>query len=376
MLIMLILNNQFDFITSMDSLYNAHKLALKGKRNNYFATEFDHNLMTNLLSLQNSLRNQTYKPLPYRNKIIYEPKARIIQAPAYRDRIVHHAIYNVMAPFYERSFIHDSYACRTNLGIHAAARRTQYFLRSYDSSSNIYICQLDISKFYASINHDKLIGFMQKVIDDPPLINLLRTIVESTDSGHLYDSLFSPDSYFHTKGRRGLPIGNLTSQLFANIYLNQLDQYVKQNLKIRQYIRYMDDIVFFHPDKNVLKARQQDITNFLYEQLFLSINPRKNRIYPTKQGVAFVGYKIFPTYLLLRGSSVRHFKKHYRHQLNAVASGRLSRDDMQTTFDSWKAHASHASTKRLIKNLESWQENYLKSKKFTQLSFFDNDECF
>jgi retron-type reverse transcriptase len=155
---MLLLNDQFNFITSMDSLNDAHKFALKGKRNNCFATKFDHNLISNLLSLQASLRNQTYKPLPYRNKVIYEPKARLIQAPSYRDCIVHHAIYSVLAPFYERSFVRDSYACRVDLGIHAAAHRAQHFLRSYGSSSNIYICQLDISKFYASINHDKLMA--------------------------------------------------------------------------------------------------------------------------------------------------------------------------------------------------------------------------
>lgn len=236
--------------------------------------------MTNLLSLQVRLRNQTYKPLLYRNKVIYEPKIRMIQAPAYRDHIVHHAIYSVLAPFYGRSFIRDYYACRIDLGIHAATHRAQNFLRSYGSSSNIYICQLDISKFYASINHDKLIGFLQKAIDDPPLINLLCTIIESTDSGHSYDNLFALDSYFHTKGRRGLPIGNLTSQLFANIYLNQLDQYVKQNLKIRQYMRYMDDIIFFHPDKSVLKAYQSK-TYYLYR---LKLSTHCRPYYPSSTG--------------------------------------------------------------------------------------------
>ncbi len=327
-----------------------------GKRKNDKAAASNYNLMSNLLVLQNELVNGSYQPAPYRNRIIKEPKLRHIQAPDFRDRIVHHAIHDVLNPFYERHFIPDSYACRPRRGTHSATAKIQYFLRS--SKKPLYACKLDISKFYASVNHARLKQLLAEKVNDPKLLALLDVIIDSTDSGTEYDYLFAPNSFFHTKGSRGIPIGNLTSQLFANIYLHHADMYAKQQLKIRRYIRYMDDILIFHTEKNQLHDWQQAMTEFLYNDLYLTINPRKIRTYPARLGVDFVGYVIYPHSMRLRGSSVRRFKKRYRKQLNGLLADKVSKNSIQMSFDAWTAHARHANTNRLVEHLRGWQDEY------------------
>ena len=363
------LTDIFYKVTSLDNLILAHKNALKGKRSNYYAAAFDYNLISRLIKIQTELRDYTYQPSGYRKKIIIEPKVRLIEAPAYPDRIVHHALHYYLNPFYERFFIADSYACRPRRGIHQAAKRVQQFLRL--GGPDIYVCQIDISKYYASVNHDRLLQLLQSKIDDNSLLNLLWQIIDSTDSGTEHDSLFAADSYYFTKGRRGIPIGNLTSQLFANIYLHHADMYAKQQLKIRHYIRYMDDILFFHHDKAQLHQWRQDMEEFLYNELYLTINPRKVRIYPVSQGVSFVGYVIYPYHLRLRGSSVRRFKKRYRKQLLALSLHKIEIDDVNKSFASWKAHAAHASTKNLVNKMELMQKDCLANRRPIQLSLFD-----
>ena len=281
----------FAQIVSLETLSRALRKALAGKRSSQSATATNYRFMSDLLEIQKRLISGTYRPMPYRRRIITEPKVRMIEAPAFTDRIVHHALHSVLSPFYEKQYIRDSYACRPNKGIHKAANRVQHFLRS---RPNLYVCKIDISKYYGSINHSKLRELLAKKITDMRLLELLNVIISSSDSGHDYDDLFPPDSYFHTRGRRGIPIGNLTSQLFANIYLHELDMFAKQTLHIKFYIRYMDDILFFHQDKAVLQQWQGKITTFLYEQLYLTVNPKKVRIYPARFGVDFVGYVMHP----------------------------------------------------------------------------------
>jgi hypothetical protein len=188
---------------------------------------------------------------------------------------------------------------------------------------------------------------------------LLGTIIGSTDSGFEYNHLFDDESFFNTRGRRGIPIGNLTSQLFANIYLHHADTYAKQQLKIRNYVRYMDDILFFDDDKKQLHRWQQAMTKFLYDELYLTVNPHKVRLYPAKLGVDFVGYIIYPHSMRLRGSSVRRFKKRYRKQLKGLLAGKTSVEQIEISFNAWSAHAAHANTKQLVRHLKSWQGDYL-----------------
>ena len=240
---------EFIDIVSTKNLLKAHKRAMLGKGGSYSATTFDFNYTQEINRLRKELQNNTYKPSPYRVIYIQEPKPRTIQAPAYRDKVVQHAVHLHLSPFYERFFIPESFACRIDKGTHRATHLVQKYLRQQD---DLFVCQIDVSKYYPSINHKKLIGIIKKKVDDKKIINLLRIIIESTDSGTEFDYLFPPDSPFHTKGRQGIPIGNLTSQLFANIYLNELDQFAKHQLKTTKYVRYMDDALIFHKDKKTI----------------------------------------------------------------------------------------------------------------------------
>lgn len=372
----------FDQITSIEALFEAHQRALRRKRNNQVATGFDSHLASRLISLQQELRRGTYQTLPYRRKVIHEPKRREIEAPAYRDRIVQHALHASLSPLFENFFIRDSYACRIGRGIHSAADRVQHFLRA--SGDDLYVCQIDISKYYASINHETLMRLLARKIDDARVLTLLRIIVDSTDSGTEHDHLFAPDSPYLTGGRRGIPIGNLTSQLFANVYLHEADTYAKQKLKIRRYVRYMDDILFFHEDKAQLHAWKETMTEFLDRELKLTVNPRKVRVYPAKAGVGFVGFTIFRTHKRLRGSSVRRFTRRYKRQLSRLAQDRINPETVRLTLATWQAHAGHASSVALNARMCRLHDDHLfvravrrayrrsrTSPSGTQLSVFD-----
>lgn len=377
------MENPFEQITNVDTLMYAHKRALRGKRQSPVAARYNYNLMSNVLALRQDLQNGTYVPKPYRHKEIYEPKRRSIEAPSYSDRVVQHAIHSVLSPYYERFFIPSSQACRIGMGIHNAAAIVQHYLRQ---KPNLYVCQLDVSKYYPSINHDKLSSLLKKHINDERLLQLLQVIIDSTDSGTEYDYLFPADSYFHTKGRRGIPIGNLTSQLFANIYLHEADMYAKQTLKIRCYVRYMDDILFFHEDKAQIRKWQQQLINFLYEELYLTVNPRKVRIYPANHGVTFVGYIIYPFNIRLRGSSVRRFNRRYNKQLKQLTREKANPDDIKSSLKSWQAHAASANGQKLIDKTNQQFADYMFVRavrrayrrqvngEAAQLSLFDDDD--
>lgn len=351
------MKNDFIDVFSVEALLHSHRKALKSKRLNCLATAFDCHLISNINELRADLIAGRYQPLPYRRKTIQEPKERRVEAPAYRDRLVHHALHRHASALYERRFITDSYACRSGRGIHHAAYRVQTFMRS--SAKPLYVCQIDISKYYASINHGRLLELLGKVIVDPKIYDVLAVIIGSTDSGSDHDYLFAADSYYMTKGRRGIPIGNLTSQLFANIYLHEADKYAKQKMKVRRYVRYMDDILMFHTDKLVLQAYKNALVHFLYEDLYLTVNPRKVRIYPATQGVGFVGFSVFPYCMRLRSSSIRRYRKRHRRNLRAVAKGQMELSAFDASFAAWKAHASHTSSQGLVGKFQTERESWL-----------------
>lgn len=342
-------------IASLDTLTKAHKKALIGKRSSHSATATNYRFMSDLLKIQRELMSGEYQPMEYRRRIITEPKVRMIEAPAFRDRIVHHSIHSVLNPFYEKHFIRDSYACRIDKGTHKALSRVQHFLRS---ESDLYVCKIDISKYYASVNHSKLRELLRRRIDDTRLLKLLDKIIDSSDSGTEHDYLFPPDSYYHTKGRRGIPIGNLTSQLFANIYLHEADMFAKQVLHAKFYIRYMDDILLLHTDKNVLHEWQRKLTNFLYEELYLTVNPRKVRVYPSRLGVDFVGFVMHPRAKRIRAASVRRFRKRFRHHLKGYLAGAVKEEKLVDMHNAWAAHARHGNGEPIVKQIGEELDNY------------------
>lgn len=354
-----------DELLSAQSLQSAQRRALRGKRENHFASRSNYYVISEITALQSEIANGTYKPREYRRKTIYEPKERKIEAPAFFDRILHHALHRYLNVHYEKRFIHASFACREGRGTHRASHYVQKTLRT---SQKLYVCQLDISKYYASINHSKLRQILARQITGTKFMALLEAIIASTDSGDEHDYLFASNNYFHTKGRRGIPIGNLTSQLFANVYLHEADMYAKQHLKIRHYVRYMDDILFFHTDKKQLLHLQHKMTTFLYEELYLTVNPRKVRIYKASQGVEFVGYHIRPFYMRLRGRSLRRFKRKFNRKLKKLLRGEISLEDFDASFNAWKGHAMHANGGKLVKSLERKRMIYLATRDARSIS--------
>lgn len=276
----------FEQAFSFENMLAAYRRARRGKGAREEVAAFGWRLEANVLALREELLNGTYTHGQYRKFIIADSKRREIQAAPFRDRIVHQCVVAALEPLYERTFIFDSYACRKGKGTHAAIARFERFARS-----SRYALMMDISKYFASIDHLTLLAILERSVRDARLFALCRLIIESCEC--------APGV--------GIPIGNLTSQLFSNIYLNELDQFVKHALRARRYVRYMDDFALLHDDKGYLRAMKDEITAFLAARLALTAHPHKVRIDATARGVAFLGYRIFPHHRLLRSSTVRRF---------------------------------------------------------------------
>lgn len=335
------INNTKDF-TSLSTLEVAFKGASRGKRYRTYSAAYNYRRLEVLLKLQHELRSGNYHSKPHSRFIVQDPKKRIIDAPHFRDRIVHHAVCAVLKNTYEPCFIFDSYACRDNKGSHKAAKRLQHFIR-WQTDSSLYILHLDISKYYASVNHGVLKQLLRKKLRDPALLKVLDTTIDCYCSGNEHDHLFHLDSPYHTKGPRGIPIGNLTSQIFGNIYLHEADTYIKRTLKAKRYIRYMDDLIIVSDNKPKLRIWQQQIIKFLSEELCLTVHPRKTRLFPARTGVDFVGYVIWRHKIRVRSSTVKLFKRRWRQLLKQYHRGTIGKDELRQTFYSWVAHMSHAS---------------------------------
>jgi len=210
---------------------------------------------------------------------------------------------------------------------------------------------MDVSKYFPSINHQILFQLIQKKIADPKILNLIKELIATSSTGNEYDELFAPDSHFRTKQPRGIPIGNLTSQVFANLYLNKADQFIKHHLRVKYYLRYMDDLVILAKDKQSLHQVEKEIVRFLYDQLYLTVNPKKVRIFPADKGIDFLGYVVFKDHILLRSGNVRKFRKKYRKLLKRIQEGRISEEKAWQSVQSWIAHAKQADTYRLREKL-------------------------
>ncbi len=239
--------------------------------------------MDNIFNLRYDLLNHTYKHKGYQQFRINDPKPRLIHKTSVRDRLLHHAVYRILYPYFDKKFISDSFSCRNDKGTHRALNRFERFIRmvSKNNTKTCWILKCDIKKFFASVDQFTLIKILGEHIQDENTINLLKEIIFSFKSN-------------------GLPLGNLTSQLFANVYLNELDQFVKHKLKIKHYIRYADDFVFLSRDKNLLKNLIPQIQNFLQDELKLTLHPDKIFIKTIYSGVDFLGWINFEDHRTLR----------------------------------------------------------------------------
>ncbi len=343
-------------ICSFENLLTAFYRARRHKPKTPAMCAFEFNLEENLFALQEELQNQTYQPGGYHHFYIYEPKKRKVSAAPFRDRVVHHALCQIIEPIFERRFISDSYACRVGKGTHRALKRAREFLHQ-----NTYVFHGDILKFFPSIDHQILLDILGRHIKDAAVMDLIQRILGSGE-GVLADEYpmqwFPGDDLLTPLMRpRGLPIGNLTSQFWANVYLNELDTFVKRRLRCRAYVRYMDDFLVFGNDKAELHCVRQAITDFL-QSLRLSLHPRKQRIYPVRTGMDFVGFVSFPHRVKLRRDNVRRFTQRLRRFQHAYAAGEITREQIETSLQSWISHSRYADSFRLRCRLISqrvWQ---------------------
>lgn len=275
-------------VISFENLLNAYRKARKGKQSVAAVATFSLNLEAELLSLQQELTDFSYQPGRYRLFTIYERKKRQIAAAPFRDRVVHHALMNIIEPSIDRRFIFDSYACRQGKGVHAAVNRYQQWSKHYP-----YVLKMDIQQYFPSIDHQILKAKLRHYLKDRYVLALLDRIIDTapTASGR-GDFYYFPgdDLLMHTERTTGLPIGNLTSQFFANLYLDDVDHYIKEQLQARAYLRYVDDMVILGRDKEQLHDIRENIRQRLAQDR-LRLHPRKAHIYHTARGIDLFGYR-------------------------------------------------------------------------------------
>jgi len=282
-----------------ENLYDAYLDSRKGKRSKIGTYLFEKHLAQNLDVLYEELKRDEYVPSPYREFIVYEPKQRVVQAPHFRDLVVQHAIYRVIYNIFNSAFIDTSYACRKNGGTHKASQYTQQEMRKYSGDS--YFIKLDIRKFFYSIDRDVLKKLFEKKIKDKRFINLMMTFTDANTS------------------KKGIPIGNLLSQIYSLIYLNELDHFVKHELKIKSYVRYVDDFVLIGLTLEEAKEMKEKCEKFVQDKLHLELSHWT--IQKINKGINFVGYRTWKSVKFVRKHSLYKFKKSVKKQkVDAIVS--------------------------------------------------------
>ncbi len=334
--------NLWNKIAHFQNLLMAARKAQRGKRLQPNVARFNIDLEHQLCRMLHELETDSYRPGAYRSFHILDPKPRMISAAPYRDRVLHHALCNVTAPILESSMIDDTYANRTRKGTHAAVDRFRQYCRRYP-----YVLQCDIKKFFPSIDHEVLKREIRRKIGCRRTLALIDLIIDNSNPQEAHLAYFPGDDLFTpAQRRRGLPIGNLTSQLWGNYYLNRLDHFVKEKLQRRAYIRYVDDFVIFGHDKAELQEIKTQIEVFL-QDFRLLLHDRKSRIYRTADGVTFLGYRIFPGFTLLPSANVRRFRKRTRRNIKRYWKGVMNFRDFFSSLRGWEGHALRADTWRL-----------------------------
>jgi len=330
---------------SFENLLRAAHAAARGKRFKPGVARFVFDLERQLLRLHEELTAKSYRPGPYRTFTIYEGKKRQISAAPFRDRVVHHALTGVLEPIFERSFVFDSFACRKGKGTHAAVERCQAFARRHR-----YVLKADVRKFFPSIDHAILKGQVARKVKDPHVLWLVDRIIDHSNPQDPVLMWFPGDDLFTpTERRRGMPLGNQTSQFFANVYLDPLDHFVTDRLGLC-YVRYVDDFLVFSDDKRRLHEVRVQVERFL-ERLRLQIHRDKSVVFPCDQGIRFLGYRVFPTHRLLARENVVRFRRRMRWMQRAFAGGRIGFDAIRPRIMSWLGHARRADTYRLRTDL-------------------------
>lgn len=328
-------------------MLGSHKAQL-GKKEYKEVIDYNKNEESNNKALADDVTNRRYRTGNYRKKVIYEPKRREIFILSYPHRIVQHALINVLEPFFVKMFIKDTYACIKKRGMHKASKRTTEFIQY-----NKYCLKMDIRKFYPSINHDILYSMFVRRFKDEGLLWLIKDIVYSFP------------------GETNIPIGNLTSQWFGNFYMSALDRFVKEELKVKCYIRYCDDFLLFGNDKKELNKIKFAIIEFLDKKLKLTLS--KCDLFPVARGIDFMGYRHFKNYLLLRKSTAKRNKRKLPKVYKKWKSGKMSNDKFRSILDSIIGWAEFANCYHFLNSIKAYEYRRELMAKFSEIAS-ENDK--
>lgn len=338
----------FASIVAWENLWLAYQKAARGKRSTASVARFEFQVADHLVDLQRDLNARTYRPGPYTHFTIHEPKRRKISAAPFRDRVVHHALCNLIEPRFEARFIHDSYANRIGKGTHAAIDRLQAFARRYR-----YVLRMDIVQHFPSLDHAVLRAAIAEVVDDADALWLVDLILDSSE-GVLADEYepvyFAGDDLFAALRPRGLPIGNLTSQFWSNVYLNALDWFVVRNLGCNPYLRYVDDFALFADSKRQLWAWKQEIVAFL-ASLRLTIHGNAAQVQPTSIGIPWLGFVVFPESRRVKRRNVVNFTRRLSANIDLYRAGRITFAELDAGVLGWINHVRYGDTWRLRNQL-------------------------
>lgn len=335
------ISSMYDSLCSWENLLFAYKKASRGKRGKAAAAAFEYRLEDNLIDIQRDLREKTYLPGPYDSFYIHDPKRRLISAAPFRDRVVHHALCNVIEPIFERSFIFDTYANRVGKGNHRALDRAQMFSRQ-----RRYVLPCDVHHFFPSIDHEILKDILALKLHDKNIMWLSDRIIDSGRGildGEYEVAWFPGDRLFSPCRPRGLPIGNLTSQFWANCYLNGLDHFIKRELRCPGYVRYVDDMLLFGDDKGQMWEWKEAVIERL-QDLRLKIHANRAQVRPVGEGVPFLGFLIYPHKRRLKRRKGIEYGRKLRRLASEYRESRVSLDRVMASVRGWVNHTRYGDT--------------------------------
>ena len=335
------MNCKFEDIISLENLLKAWIEFLSGKKYKKDVANFSLHLMDNLRVLHDELSTKTYKHGGYKAFKISDPKPRDIHKATVRDRLVHHAIHRVLYPYFDKKFIFDSYSSRLVKGTHKAVNRFRdYFYKvSKNNTRTCWVLKGDVRKFFASIDHNKLISILQRHLTDKNILNLLKEVI---------------NSFYGIINGIGLPLGNLTSQLFVNIYLNEFDQFIKHDLKVKFYVRFADDFVILSKDKNYLIDTLNVITDYLVKELKLTLHPNKVSIETFSSGIDFLGLVNFPNYRVLRTKTKRRMFSKLEKRHESYKTGMIPGESLNQSLQSYLGILKHCNGHDLTRKIKKF----------------------
>ncbi|MBI2066327.1 hypothetical protein HYT60_02395 [Candidatus Woesebacteria bacterium] len=324
---------RYDDIISIENLFQAWEEFKKGKRSKKDVQIFERNLETNLFELHSKLKNKTYKHGSYKSFFVQDPKRRHIHKASVEDRVVHHLLYKFLYELFDPTFVYDSYSCRLGKGTHKGVERLKTFSRKVSENyrRTCFCLKCDIKKFFASVDRKILKSLLNKRIKNENIFWLLEEVIDSFSS--------------EAEATKGIPLGNLTSQIFANIYLNELDQFVKHKLKIRYYIRYADDFVILSSSERCLNQYISSLEKFLARELILELHPEKITVRKLDWGIDFLGYIILPYYVLPRTKTKRRIFKKLKEKAGSEVVGQ--------SLQSYLGYLKHANSHKVVQELKN-----------------------